>query len=119
MSTNEDKRYPIDFSDQEITDEIANKLDLLAREKRMSIKQTRDFAQITLGQTELQSRSSKRELRASKITSGTAIALSFAAIFISVWVASSSSRSSDEWRTDQMATLGSIKQSLLTIIGKN
>ena len=108
-------RYPIDFSVDEINEEIQSNLDWLAEKERMSLLAMRKYVQITLGQTELQSRYS---LRVSKLTftfSWVAIAVSLVAIVFSGWVAFSTSRDLDHWRTDQISMLQTIENSLASI----
>ena len=80
MNANENRRYPIDYTDEEINGEILENLDLLAGAERLGIKSMRRYVQITLGQTELQSRSSKKVRRASNFLTRTALALSVLAI---------------------------------------
>jgi len=108
MSMNTDRTYPEDYSDKEISERVKELLDSLEHHDFQENQVMRLYPQVTLGQTELQSRASKQALRASKWTSFTALTLSVVAIIFSGFIAWSSSRNADEWRFDQLSILTDI-----------
>ena len=112
MNSNAEHTYPRDYSDDGILDRIRELLNTLEDHEFQENIVFRLYPQVTLGQTELQSRASKRSLRASGLLSKTALGLSVASMIFSGFVAWSSLRSADEWRTDQLAILGSMNSNI-------
>ena len=108
MNSNAGATYPRDYSDDAIYDRIEEHLEVLKKREWQEKKVFQLYPQVSLGLTELQSRASKRSLRASRWLSMTALILSVLSMIVAGIVARSSSRSADEWRTDQLAILGSI-----------
>ena len=115
MNTNTDRTYPEDYSDKEISERVRELLDSLDHHDFQENKVMRLYPQVTLGQTELQSRASERSLRASKLISITALTLSVTSMIFSGLVAWSSSRTADQWRLDQLSILAEINHHVSAI----
>lgn len=115
MNTDTDRTYPEDYSDKEINKIVREHLDSLGHHEFQENQVLRLYPQVALGQTELQSRASKRSLHASILMSTTALALSVASMLFSGIIAGSNSRSADLWRLDQLSILADINHHVSTI----